>query len=153
MQGMRYSQEKYNEVKIATGYYNMSNKTIDRILLSFATVPQVTLEEATEMHCRYLSANNINSTYCEDFRDAVNVVLAKREPVIEAKPEPTITLVDAAEGRSLEVPASVVHEMAYQEAVMYDPMKSNYLTSICGLCSAVVVDQTKHTAWHGTQQG
>jgi hypothetical protein len=235
---MNYTKKKYDEARRRF----IDGQPWDKIVEVFATVPQVTLEEANEMHNRYLSTKNGLHNADRDFLDAVNSVLAKQGPVIAAtpaegmvslegvrkactamllddhgwnvsdaiyaarilceravlvpvptvaEPEPTVTLVDAAEGRSLEVPASAVHEMEYpeasswlvpetfsqerklvcsicgacvsdrgmhtawrgREAVMYDPMKSNYLTSICGLCSAVVVDQTKHTAWHGTQQG
>jgi DNA-directed RNA polymerase subunit M/transcription elongation factor TFIIS len=153
---MNYPQEKYDEVRAATGW-SMSNATIDLILSIFATaLPQVTLEQANEMHDKYLSTKNGLHNECGDFLDAVNYVLAKSTPVIAAKtadgmvsledvervvfdrlcetammageihkitddihkllnnpktPEPTVTLVDAAEGRTLEVPARAVHEM------------------------------------------
>lgn len=60
----------------------------------------------------------------------------------------TVTLIDAAEGRTLEVPASAVHEMEYPADSIYCAMKPNYQTSICTICSAVVVDPKKHTDFH-----
>jgi len=64
------------------------------------------------------------------------------------KPEPTVPLVDAAEGRTLEVPARAVHKMEYPEDVTYthDPWANK---DVCNLCGVYVSDQAKHTAWHG----
>ena len=102
---MNYPQEKYDEVRAATGYYNMSNETIDRSLSVFATVPQVTLEEAVQIRSEYLRSGYYQrvkpegiKTEQEIMQQVVNSVLAKQGPVIVAKPEPTVTLVDAAEG-------------------------------------------------------
>jgi hypothetical protein len=62
--------------------------------------------------------------------------------------EPTVTLVDNMEGRTLEVPASVVHEMEYPEAVTYTPIDFTE-TDECNICGACVADRDKHTAFHG----
>jgi hypothetical protein len=194
---MNYPQEKYNEVRIATGYYNMLNETIDRILDIFTTVPQVTLEEASHILSDYQERY---STGEKDLRDAVNSVLAKQGPVIAAmpaegmvslegvrkactamllddhgwnvldaiyaarilceravlvpvptvaEPKPTVTLVDAAEGRTLEVPASAVHEMEYPKAVTYAPETfAQERKLVCSICGACVSDKGRHTAWH-----
>ena len=165
---MNYPQEKYDEARIKAGYYNMLNETIDCILSTFATVLQVTEQDAEAILWLYRNRHN---TAEKDMQAAVNSVLAKQGPVIAAtpadgmvslegvrkactamllddhgwnvsdaiyaarilceravlvpvptvaEPEPTVTLVDAAEGRTLEVPASAVHEMEYPEAVMAD---------------------------------
>ena len=192
---MNYPQEKYDEVRAATRHYAMSNETIDRILSIFATVPQVTEQDAEAILRLY---RNLHSTAEKDMQAAVNSVLAKQGPVIAAtpadgmvsledaladftlpeftclpsgpvatpfdwvnmafqfrrslliKPEPTVTLVDAAEGRTLEVPARAVHKMEYPEDVTYthDPWANK---DVCNLCGAYVYDQTKHTAWHGRE--
>ena len=69
-----------------------------------------------------------------------------------AEPEPTVTLVDAAEGRTLEVPASAVHEMEYPEAVTYtrDPWTGK---DMCNLCGVYVVNKVTHAAFHGRMEG
>jgi hypothetical protein len=154
---MNYPQEMYDEVRIATGYYNMSNETIERILLIFATVPQVTLEEAVQIRSEYyrrVGPEGIKTAQ-EIMQQVVNSVLAKQGPVIVAKPEPTVMLVDAAEGRSLEVPASAVHEMEYPEASSWlvPETFSQERKLVCSICGACVSDRGLHTAWHGTHQG
>jgi hypothetical protein len=79
--------------------------------------------------------------------DWVNMAFQFRRSHL-TKPEPTVTLVDAVEGRSLEVPARAVHKMEYPEAVTYthDPWANK---DVCNLCGVYVSDQAKHTAWHG----
>jgi hypothetical protein len=193
---MNYTKKKYDEARRRF----IDGQPWDKIVEVFATVPQVTLEEASNIlsdyHERY-------STGEKDLRDAVNVVLAKHGPVIAAKPadgmvttdtldiakdalqeiacfgngalwgnsrgnmiairalkkigsptkpEPTVTLVDAAEGRTLEVPASAVHEMEYPEAVTYtrDPWTGK---DMCNLCGVYVVDKVTHAAFHGRMEG
>jgi hypothetical protein len=154
---MNYPQEKYNEVRIATGYYNMSNETIDRILLSFATVPQVTLEEAVQIRSEYYRRVRPEGikTVQEIMQQVVNSVLAKQGPVIVAKPEPTVTLVDAAKGRTLEVPASAVHEMEYPEASSWlvPETFSQKRKCVSVQCMWGLSDKGRHTAWHGRVAG
>lgn len=182
---MNYPQEKYDEVRAATGW-NMSNEAIDRILSIFATVPQLTREQWKEAWKIYRCEN--------DLRGAINTFLAKQGPVVAAKPadgmvsledvekavfdrlcetsmkageiskimdnihdrlakpEPTVTLVDAAEGRTLEVPASSVYKMEYPEAITYtrDPWTGK---DMCNLCGVYVVDKVTHAAFHGRMEG
>lgn len=140
---MNYTKEQCDEARSRF----LDGQPWEKIVEVFATVPQVTLGEATEMHDRYLSVKNEAFGVCEDFRDAVNAVLAKRGPVITATP--TVTLLDPTGGPSMDVPASVVHEMDYPADFIYSAMKPNYQTSVCGLCGAVVVDQDKHNEFHG----
>jgi hypothetical protein len=148
---MNYPQEKYDEVRAATGW-SMSNATIDLILSIFATVPQVTLEEATEIHDLYLRDNPLEASLEEDMRDAVNAVLAKQEPVIAA--QPTVTLLDPTGGPTMEVPVGIVHEMDYPEAVTYTQRRVYGSEDVvCELCGAVVVDKVKHTDFHGRMDG
>jgi hypothetical protein len=64
------------------------------------------------------------------------------------KPEPTVTLLDPTGGQSMDVPASVVHEMEYPEVVMYTPIDFTE-TDECNICGACVADRSKHTAFHG----
>lgn len=154
---MNYPQEMYDEVRAATGHYGMLNETIDRILSVFATVPKVTLEEAVQIRSEYyrrVGPEGIKTAQ-EIMQQVVNSVLAKQGPVIVAKPEPTVTLVDAAEGRSLEVPASAVHEMEYPEASSWlvPETFSQERKLVCSICGACVSDRGLHTAWHGTHQG
>jgi len=67
----------------------------------------------------------------------------------KSNPEPTVTLVDTAEGRTLEVPASAVHEMEYPEAVTYTTETfSQERKSVCNICGACVSYKDLHTAWH-----
>jgi hypothetical protein len=160
---MKYSQEKYNEARSRSGYYNMLNETIDLILSIFATVPQLTKEQWREA-----SLNEFPHMY-----DAVNAILAKKGPMIAAKPADGMVSLEGVRKactamllddhgwnvsdaiyaarvlceRTLEVPARAVHKMEYPEDVTYthDPWANK---DACNLCGAYVSDQAKHTAWH-----
>jgi cell division protein FtsB len=143
---MNYTKEQCDEARSRF----LDGQPWEKIVEVFATVPQVTLGEATEMHDRYLSVKNEAFGVCEDFRDAVNAVLAKRGPVITATP--TVTLLDPTGGPSMDVPASVVHEMEYPYDVTYTHKRIyDSDADICNLCGSVVVNQAKHTAFHGRE--
>lgn len=139
---MGYTQKQKDEARSRF----LDGQPWEEIVEVFAMVPQVTLEEANEMHDRYLSTKNGLHNACVDFLDAVNAVLAKQEPVIAA--QPTVTLLDPTGGQSMDVPASVVHEMEYPEVVMYTPIDFTE-TDECNICGACVADRSKHTAFHG----
>jgi hypothetical protein len=67
-----------------------------------------------------------------------------------AKPKPDATLLDPTGGPSMDVPASVVHEMEYPEVGTYSHERIYANDAcVCESCGAVVVDPGKHTAFHG----
>ena len=193
---MNYTREQCDEARRRI----VDGQPWEKIVEVFATVPQVTLEEAVQIRSEYyrrVGPEGIKTAQ-EIMQQVVNAVLAKRGTGIAAKPadgmvsledaladftlpeftclpsgpvatpfdwvnmafqfrrsllikpEPTVTLVDAAEGRTLEVPARAVHKMEYPEDVTYthDPWANK---DVCNLCGAYVYDQTKHTAWHGRE--
>jgi hypothetical protein len=150
---MNYTKKKYDEARRRF----IDGQPWDKIVEVFATVPQVTLEEAVQIRSEYYRRVRPEGikTVQEIMQQVVNSVLAKQGPVIVAKPEPTVTLVDAAEGRSLEVPASAVHEMEYPEASSWlvPETFSQERKLVCSICGACVSDRGLHTAWHGTHQG
>jgi hypothetical protein len=84
---MNYPQEKYREVRSATGL-DLSISTIDRILSIFATVPQLTREQWKEAWKIYRCEN--------DLRGAINTFLAKQGPVVAAKPADGMVLLEDA---------------------------------------------------------
>ena len=145
---MNYTREQCDEARRRF----VDGQPWEKIVEVFATVPQVTLEEAVQIRSEYyrrVGPEGIKTAQ-EIMQQVVNAVLAKRGTGIAAKPEPTVTLVDAAEGRTLEVPASAVHEMEYPEASSWlvpetFSQERKLVYSICGAC---VSDKGRHTAWH-----
>jgi hypothetical protein len=87
---MNYPQEKYDEANLilaSRGRTALTNADWDRALSIFATVPQVTIEQAREMFHLYFENHKRGRTlWDQDLLEAVNFVLAKRGPVIAVAP-------------------------------------------------------------------